>query len=118
MGYQESFMKMENSNDFEKLVSYIRSQGKDPFDNTTPVATVKLMKSIANPYGGMFSKGEEFIYVVGERYGQHCSEEFFEYCKDVPQEFIDGLEIFFIEDLPDKLFPTGKIASYIEFVWL
>lgn len=68
MGYQESYFKMDNSKNFDKLVKVIQDNGKEAFDMTIPVEIITLQKSITTE-GGRFKKGEKFIYVIGERHG-------------------------------------------------
>lgn len=120
MGYQESYVKMEDKSNFGELIKIIQDNGENAFDMSPPVEIITLLKSI-NTEQGRFKKGERFVYVIGERSGQRNSFAFFEYCKDVPKEIIDGLEIYFTEYFPsDDIFENNdktKIALHEEFVW-
>jgi hypothetical protein len=101
-------------------VKVIQTNSKESFDMHIPVEIITLLKSI-NTECGRFKKGEKFIYVVGERHGQRNSINFFEYCKDVPKEIIDNLNIFFTEYFPsDDIFDnneTTKLVLHEEFPW-
>lgn len=129
MGYQESYIKMKDSKDFERLVEVIRRSGKKKFEWTTPVRIITLLKPIKVNLWFMgypkvnvkFEKGEKFIYVVGERHGQRCPSYFFEYCKNVDRNIIDNLEIYFTECFPSHdIFENNhktNMAIHEEFTW-
>lgn len=119
MGYQESYIKMGNNKNFDQLVKVIQDNGSDSF-MATPVEIITLRKSIETEQGD-FKKGARFIYVIGERSGQRSPFAFFEYCKDVPEEILKNLDIYFTEYFPSEdIFEnneTTKIALHEEFVW-
>jgi hypothetical protein len=120
MGYQESYIKMTNKKDFDQLVNVIKTNGKEAFDMNPPVEIITLQKTIDTECG-RFKKGEKFIYVVGERHGQRNSLNFFEYCKDVPKEIVNNLNMFFTEYFPSEdIFEnneTTKLALHEPFLW-
>lgn len=129
MGYQESYIRMKDSKDFEKLVGIIRKNGKEKFESTIPTRIITLLKPIKVNLSYMcqpkvnieFKAGEKFIYVVGERYGQSCSQYFFEDCTKVDANIIDNLEIYFTECFPSyDIFENNhknKMAIHEEFTW-
>ncbi len=119
MGYQESYMRMRNSKDFDSLVEVIKSNGGDCFDMSTPVSIITLLKPITTEY--FFEPGEKFIYVVGDRSGQRSPKSFFEYCSKVPKHIINNLEIYFTEYFPSyDIFEHNEetqMALHEPFVW-
>jgi hypothetical protein len=129
MGYQESYIKMKDSKDFDRLIETIKSNGKDVFDMAVPVEIITLLKPIKGNLEQqcrpekkyLFKPGEKFIYVIGERSGQRCSFDFFEYCNNVPQDILDNLEMYFTECFPSNdIFENNeetKIALHEEFSW-
>lgn len=127
MGYQESYMKMKNNEDFEKLINILKDNGEERFENATPVVVITLLKQIK---GNLFMQcqpnkrysfepGEKFIYVSGERYGQRGPYEFFEECENVPSKIINGLQIYFAECFPsEEIFDkTSGFAKHEDFNW-
>ena len=129
MGYQESFFRMKRDKDFDKLVECIKGYGRDNFAGGTPVEIITLLKPIKGDLKMQcheekqysFKAGKKFIYVVGERYNQRCSSDFFETCKNVPLDILKDLEIYFTECFPsDDIFEnneTAKMATHEEFIW-
>lgn len=129
MGYQESYMRMRYSKDFDQLVKIIKENGEESFDLAMPVEIITLLKPITGTLDMQcqpdkkykFNSGEKFIYVVGERSGQRNSYSFFEYCNNRPQNILDDLEIYFTECFPsDDIFENNsktKMALHEEFVW-
>lgn len=132
MGYQESYIRMKDSKDFELLVNTIKQNGKDAFDVTIPVEIITLLKPIeGNLFAQcqpeqkyLFNIGEKFIYVVGERSGQRNSYSFFEPCINVSHnlyEEYEDLEIYFTECFPSyDIFENNngtKMAVHEEFKW-
>jgi hypothetical protein len=129
MGYQESYMRMKDSNDFNKLVEVIKKNGEDNFLLAYPVCIITLLKPIKGNLEMQcqigeysFDSGEKFIYVVGERSGQRAAKFFFEDCKSVPKNIIDNLEIYFTECFPSyDIFENNdktQTAIHEEFVWV
>lgn len=113
MGYQESYVRMKDSKDFDKLVELIRKCGKDDFMMATPVEIITLLKPIQGDLSEQcspnekfsFDKGEKFIYVVGERSHQSRSYDFFSLCgchkcTPIDDYFFENLEIYFTECFP------------------
>jgi len=129
MGYQESYIKMKSSNDFEQLIKTIKNNGEEAFNMATPVEIITLLKPIKGNLAMQckpnkkysFRSGEKFIYVVGERSGQRSAERFFEYCKNVPESIINDLEIYFTECFPSyDIFENNdktQMALHDEFLW-
>ena len=129
MGYQESYMRMSNSKDFDKLIKTIQDNGEKAFDLTTPVEIITLLKPIMGTLDFQcrpdveytFKPGERFIYIVGERSGQRNAFSFFGYCENVSKDILDNLEIYFTECFPsDDIFEnndTTKMATHEKFVW-
>lgn len=120
MGYQESYIKTYEPRNFDKLVKIIQSNGREAFDMHRPVEIITLLKPIETEFGE-FDKGEQFIYVVGERYGQRNPLNFFEYCENVDKDVMDDMDIYFTEYFPSNdIFENNevtKIALHEEFVW-
>jgi len=120
MGYQESYIKTNSAKNFTKLINTIKLNTKTSFNMHIPVEIITLLKSIDTDYG-KFKKGEKFIYVVGERHGQRNSNNFFEYCDNVPEVLFNNLEIYFTESFPSEdIFKNNemtKLALHEEFVW-
>jgi hypothetical protein len=129
MGYQESYMRMKDSKDFNKLIDVIKTNGKERFDMAEPVEIITLLKPIKGTLeyhchpeeSYSFEAGEKFVYVVGERSGQRSPFCFFEYCDKVPQSIKKGLEIYATECFPsDDIFENNKeaqMAVHEEFKW-
>lgn len=126
MGHQESYIRMEDSKDFDMLVKTIQDNGIEKFVFAEPVMTITLLKTVPldlSVWGDKskrkFNAGEKFIYVVGERQGQRGVKAFFENCKDVPNKIIEEAEIIFEEYLPtDKILDKMSGFAKIEpFVW-
>lgn len=129
MGYQESYMRMKNSKDFDQLVKVIKDNGEECFDLAEPVEIITLLKPITGTLEMQcqpnikykFKAGEKFIYVVGERSGQRSPYSFFEYCNNRPQNILDDLEIYFTECFPSyEIFENNNVsemALHEEFVW-
>jgi len=129
MGYQESYIRMKDKNDFDKLVDAIKINGESSFDCGTPVEIITLNKPIDGDLSWMckpnkkyhFSKGEKFVYVVGERYNQRNAENLFENCKIKPLNLYDNIEIYFTECFPsDDIFENNDethMATHEEFKW-
>lgn len=96
MGHQESFIRMRESKDFSNLLATIRMQGEARFEEATPVEIITLSKSIkgnlmyqCDPSQYHFKAGERFIYISGERSGQHCAEDFFKGCKGIDNQYLE-----------------------------
>ncbi len=137
MGTQASFIRMANSKDFDRLLKYIRNQGKNKFDPDTTEfepwieihSVVTLLQPIKGNLGYMcmpyekysFPVGERFLYVYGERSMQRSSYDFFEKCNRVPEIYLERLEIYFAQCFPaDRIFPQrgkSKIALVEPFKW-
>ena len=129
MGYQESYFKMKNSKDFDKLVQAIKVNNENDFDCAMPVAIITLNKPISGDLSFMchpekdyhFKTGEKFIYVVGERYNQRNPMNFFENCNVKPENLYRDIKIYFTECFPsDDIFEnndTTHMATHEEFKW-
>jgi hypothetical protein len=127
MGYQESYMRMKNNKDFNKLVECIKEYGKDKFDCAAPVEIITLLKPIKGDLSFQcrpdesykFKTGEKFIYVVGERYNQRNPYKFFENCENPSEDILNDIEIYFTECFPsDDIFEnneTTKMAKHKSF---
>jgi len=120
MGYQETYLKMNNKKNFTKMVDFIKSCGSEVFEErcSGPVEIITLNKTIETACG-TFRKGQQFIYLVGERYHQRCAENFFEDIENVPQGLIDNSQFIFTEYFPsDDMFENNevtKICTHAEF---
>lgn len=124
MGYQESYLRMKNSNDFDLLVSKIKNLGKEKFTLAMPVEIITLQEPISGDLMLMcdpettydFYPGEKFIYVCGERSHQSNSASFFQECI-VDNYILENLEIYFTECFPsDDIFDTElQYASHEDF---
>lgn len=124
MGYQESYVRMKNKDDFSKLIDVIRKIGKNYYEESGayPVEIITLKKSIQGNLECMcepnkeykFNNGEKFVYFVGERYLQRNSNNL------LKNKMIDGVEIYFTECFPsDKIFDEkeNEYAIHEEFIW-
>jgi hypothetical protein len=108
MGYQESFVRLYDSNKFEELLQLTKDLGAEFFEysGAKPVEIITLKKAIKGTLfhqghrmvNYSFPVGEKFIYFVGDRSPQRNSRGLFH--NKVPE----GLEIYFSE-----CFPTTKI---------
>ncbi|OWZ84383.1 hypothetical protein [Natranaerobius trueperi] len=128
MGYQETYVKMKKSEDFNKLLKVIKKNGKNSFKTAEPVRIITIKEGFAGRqfiqrYGELsekyfcFDKGEKFLYVVGERGSQICSDRFFEYCEDVPEDILKNIEFYFTENFPStKIFYEGW-GEHENFTW-
>lgn len=106
MGYQESYVRVKDTNKFEELIKLTKDLGKEFFRDKElyPVEIITLEKDINGDLEMMcrpdikynFKKGEKFLYFVGQRHCQRCGEYMYEEYK--PQ----GLEIFFTECFPSS----------------
>lgn len=125
MGHQESFIRMRESKDFNGLLQCIRKQGEARFEEATPVEIITLNKSIkgnllyqCDPSQYHFKAGERFIYISGERSGQHSAEDFFKGCKGIDNQYLEDLEIYFAECFPvEEIFENPKYATHEDFTW-
>ena len=125
MGYQESYVRMKNKNDFNNLVEVIRRVGKDYYDEggAYPVEIITLKQSIKGDLRFMckpnekytFEKEEKFIYFVGERTLQRSVYNL------LNKKSIPGVEIYATECFPsDEIFKKNeenKYATHEEFTW-
>lgn len=125
MGYQESYVRINDKNKFDSLVNIIRGIGKDYYEENMaePVEIITLNKPIKGDLSYMcrpnekysFPIGEKFIYFVGERYLQRSVSNLLNYSD------IEGVEIYFCECFPsDKIFRKNKAnvyATHEEFTW-
>ncbi|WP_315069241.1 hypothetical protein [uncultured Clostridium sp.] len=124
MGYQESYVRMNNLSDFDKLVEVIREVGEDYYKGhaTYPVEVITLKQAITGDLQYMcktneeyhFEEGEKFIYFTGERHLQRNP------CNLLNNRIIGGVEIYFAESFPsDKIFnkQENDYAVHEEFKW-
>lgn len=125
MGYQESYVRMKNKKDFNKLVNIFRKVGKDFYEENgaKPVEIITLKKPIKGNLEYMchpektykFNAGEKFVYVAGERFLQRNSYNLFN------EKIIEGVEIYFTECFPsDDIFKNNDkidMAIHEEFKW-
>lgn len=127
MGYQESYVRMKNSSDFELLVKVIQQNKKKSFLLAEPVKIITLLKPISGNLGMQckpeidysFEANEKFIYVTGERSGQRNAHSFFEACQNIPCSILNNLEIYFTECFPSQeIFEKNtKMAIHETFIW-
>lgn len=124
MGYQESYIRMRDSKDFDRLVELIRKCGEDAFMMATPVEIITLLNPIQGDLSEQlipdkefsFDKGERFIYVIGERSHQRDPYTFFSLCGcnnclPLDDYFLENLEIYPTECFPSyDIFKNNEIA--------
>ncbi|MFT8349237.1 hypothetical protein [Clostridium saccharoperbutylacetonicum] len=124
MGYQESYVRVKNKDDFNKLIEVIRKIGKNYYQEggAYPVEIITLKQPIQGNLEYMckpnseykFEKDEKFIYFVGERNLQRSIQNL------LNNETIEGVEIYFTECFPsDKIFEErdNEYAIHEEFIW-
>jgi len=113
MGYQESYVTINGN--IEELIPIIKSLGESHFYYTMayPRAFITLKKNIKGEY--KFSKGDKFIYFVGERSGQRNVTAMF---GKLPDELSNSIKIIYEENLPsDRIFNESGFALVDDFVW-
>lgn len=126
MGYQESYLRMKKSEDFDSLVDAIEKSGKESFHIAEPVEKITLLQPIKGDLSMQckpekqysFDKGEKFVYVSGDRGSQRSPEGFFGQNPNqkVPRKMIDELEIYFTECFPSEdIFTNSKVAKHEQF---
>ncbi len=125
MGYQESYVRVTDKNDFEKLVAAFREVGKDYYESNGagPVKIITLKKPIQGDLENMchpeihykFDEGEKFVYVVGDRHLQRSPKNL------LNNHPISGVEIYFTECFPSEDIFTNNdktdMAIHEEFEW-
>lgn len=120
MGYQESYVKMKNNEDFDKLLIVLKELGKDFFisNGVEPVRVITLKKPLninVNDEIYNFQKGEKFIYIIGERFSQKNSVNL------LNGNLKEDIEIYFTEYFPSKdIFENNgnnDFAIHEEFKW-
>jgi hypothetical protein len=126
MGYQESYVRVANKKNFDKLVNIIRKVGREYYEENgcSPVEIITLNISVKGSLEWMcmpnkkynFPKGEKFVYFAGERYLQRNVANI------LNNEAIRGVEIYFTECFPSrKIFEENidnKYATHEEFTWV
>ena len=113
MGYQESYVTMNG--EVDELIPIIKKLGKSHFEYVMayPVSIITLQKNVKGKL--KFSKGDKFIYFVGERSGQRNITAMFGKLSD---ELSNNINIIFTENLPsDRIFNEEEFAIHDEFVW-
>ena len=113
MGYQESYVTINGN--IDELISIIQKLGKNHFDYTMaePVSIITLNKDIKGEY--KYSKGDKFIYFVGERSGQRNINAMF---GKLYNGLSNNISIIFTEYFPrDRIFTEEGFAVHEEFVW-
>ena len=119
MGYQESYVTINEN--IDELISIIKKLGKSHFEYVMaePVCIITLNKYISGDCSMMcrpeqkynISKGDKFIYFVGERSGQRSVSSLF-------GKHNNKIEIYFTECFPsDRIFKEEGFATIEEFVW-
>lgn len=124
MGYQESYVRVKNSEKFEELISLTKIMGRDFFHNiiyAKPYEIITLTKPIQGNLDFMchpeieynFDVGERFLYFCGERSGQRNATCMYD--SYAPKD----LEIYFTESFPsDKIFDKNSgYAKHEKFSW-
>jgi len=114
MGYQESLIKINDSNIFNTLVVYLDDH-KENLKELINIATVVTFKENAiSSNGSSFSEGEKCICITGERCGQNKGYIFKELQVLAENTSIIQIEEF-THDKLEKMFSTHEIASEVSF---
>jgi hypothetical protein len=139
MGYQESYVRMKNREDFNRLIEAFKTIGEENYNlfGGGPVEIVTLKKPIEGNLAYMcepkinykFEPGEKFVYFTGERFLQRSVHNMFvqiveeRYLTPKPSQIVDksvikNVEIYATECFPsDEIFNNEDAAEHEEFEW-
>ena len=108
MGYQESYVRVKKSKNFDDLTNHIKEIGKEFYGNNCcePVEIITLKKDIKGNLDYMmhpnkkysFKAGEKFIYFVGERFLQRS-----------PNRLLNNTPLKNVEIYATECFPSDNI---------